>query len=175
MLKTIVVIVVGLIVAVLGFAATRPNALRVQRTASIKAPPEKIFPLINDLHRWTAWSPYEKKDPALKRIHGGAADGKGAVYEWEGNKEVGKGRMEITETSPPSRVMINLDFVRPFEAHNVVEFTLEPRGDATDVTWTMHGPMPFVSKLMSVFINLDRMIGADFEAGLANLKAATEA
>jgi uncharacterized protein YndB with AHSA1/START domain len=175
MLKTIVVIVVGLIVAVLGFAATRPNVLRVQRAASIKAPPEKIFPLINDLHRWTAWSPYEKKDPALKRIHGGAPDGKGAVYEWEGNKEVGKGRMEITETSPPSRVMIKLDFVRPFEAHNIVEFTLEPRGDATNVTWTMHGPMPFVSKLMSVFINLDRMIGADFEVGLANLKAATEA
>ena len=175
MLKTIVVIVVGLIVAVLGFAATRPNALRVQRAASIKAPPEKIFPLINDLRRWTAWSPYEKKDPALKRIHGGAPDGKGAVYEWEGNKEVGKGRMEITDSAPPLKDTIKLDFIKPFEGHNIAEFTLEPRGDATNVTWTMHGPMPFVSKLMSVFINLDRMIGADFEAGLANLKAAAEA
>ncbi len=175
MLKTVAAILVVLIVAVLGFAATRPSVLRVQRAASIKAPPEKIFPLISDLHRWTAWSPYERKDPALKRIHSGAPDGKGAVYEWEGNKEVGKGRMEITETTPPSRVTIKLDFVKPFEAHNVVVFTLEPRGGATNVTWTMEGPMPFVSKLLSVFINMDRMVGTDFETGLANLKAVVEA
>ena len=175
MLKGIALVVIVLIAGLLGFAATRPSVLRVQRAASIKAPPEKIFPLINDLHRWTAWSPYEKKDPALKRIHRGAPAGQGAVYEWEGNQEVGKGRMEITETAPPARVMIKLDFVKPFEAHNVVEFALEPRGDSTHVTWTMQGPMPFVSKLMSVFINMDRMIGTDFETGLANLKAAAEA
>jgi uncharacterized protein YndB with AHSA1/START domain len=174
MLKTVAALVVLLIVAVLGFAATRPNTFRVQRATSIKAPPEKIFPLINDLHRWTAWSPYEKKDPAMKRTHSGAADGKGAVYEWEGNKDIGNGRMEITETAPPSRVTIRLDFVKPFEAHNVVEFALEPRGDATHVTWTLHGPMPYVSKLMSVFFNMDRMVGTDFETGLANLKAVAE-
>jgi uncharacterized protein YndB with AHSA1/START domain len=175
MLKTIAIIVVALIVGLLGLAATRPNTFRVQRAMSIKAPPEKIFPLINDLHRWTAWSPYEKKDPAMKRAHRGAASGPGAVYEWEGNKDIGKGRMEITETSPPSRVTITLDFVKPFEAHNVVEFTLEPAGDSTNVTWTLHGPAPYISKVMGLFFSMDRMVGTDFEAGLASLKAAAEA
>ena len=175
MLKTIAIIVVALIVGLLGFAATRPNTFRVQRATSIKAPPEKIFPLINDLHRWTAWSPYEKKDPTMKRTHRGAASGKGAVYEWEGNKDIGKGRMEITETSPPSRVTIKLDFVRPFEAHNVVEFTLEPAGDSTTVTWALHGPAPYISKVMSLFFSMDKMVGTDFETGLASLKAAAEA
>ena len=131
MLKIVATIVVALVVALLGFAATRPNTFRVQRVTSIKAPPEKIFPLIADLHRWTAWSPYERKDPAMRRAHSGAASGPGAVYEWEGNRDIGKGRMEITEASPPARVTIKLDFVKPFEAHNIVEFTLEARGDST--------------------------------------------
>jgi len=110
----------------------------------------------------------------MKRTHSGAANGKGAVYEWEGNKEIGKGRMEIAESSPPSKVIIKLDFVKPFEAHNIVEFTLEPKGDSTNVTWAMHGPSPYISKLMSVFINMDSMIGKDFETGLANLKTVAE-
>ena len=110
----------------------------------------------------------------MRRAHSGAASGPGAVYEWEGNRDIGKGRMEITEASPPARVTIKLDFVKPFEAHNIVEFTLEARGDSTTVTWALHGPMPYVSKLMSVFFSMERMVGADFEAGLASLKAVAE-
>jgi uncharacterized protein YndB with AHSA1/START domain len=178
MIKTIVAVVVVLLVivaaAVLGVAATKPDAFRVERTTSIKAPPEKIFALINDLHGWGAWSPYEKKDPAMKRTFSGAASGKGAVYEWDGDKNVGKGRMEITETSPPSRILIKLDFISPFEGHNTAEFTMKPSGDATSVSWAMDGPAPFVSKVMQVFINLDSMIGKDFEEGLANLKTLAE-
>ncbi|MCL5885050.1 MAG: SRPBCC family protein [Deltaproteobacteria bacterium] len=126
------------------------------------------------MHAWGAWSPFEKKDPAMKRTLSGAPNGKGAVYEWEGNKEIGKGRMEITETSPPSRVSIRLDFVKPFEAHNVVDFTLVPRGDVTNVTWAIHGPSPFLSRVIGVFCNMDRMIGKDFEAGLSALKTIGE-
>jgi len=172
--KVFAAIVVALIVAVLVFAATKPDTFRAQRASSVNAPPEQIFALINDLHRWRAWSPHEKKHPAMKRTLTGAPQGEGAVYEWEGNKDIGKGRMEITDSSPPSRVRIKLDFVRPFEAHNTVEFTLEPNGDSTIVTWAMHGPSPFLAKLVSVFFGMDSMIGKDFEAGLANPKAVAE-
>ncbi len=174
MLKTISIVVVVLLGALLAFAATKPDTFRVQRSASIKAPPEKIFPLINDLRSWGAWSPWEKLDPAMKRAHSGAASGKGAVYEWAGNGEVGAGRMEILEASSPSTVRIKLDFHKPIEAHNFAEFTLEPKGEATNVTWAMYGPSTYVSKLMSVFVSMDSMVGKSFEAGLANLKAATE-
>ena len=174
MLKKVAFMVVVLIIALLAYAATRPDTFRVERATSIQAPPEKIFALINDLHSWGAWSPYEKKDPAMKRSLSGAPNGKGAVYAWEGNKEVGKGRMEITESSPPSRVTMKLDFVAPFEAHNIVDFTLDPGGDATNVTWAIHGPSPFISRVIGIFCDMDRMIGKDFEAGLANLKAVAE-
>src|SRR5512134_556486 len=126
MIKTVAIAVVFLVGAVLVFAATRPDVFRVQRAASIKAPPEKIFPLINDFSRWGAWSPYEKKDPAMKRSFSGPAAGKGAVYAWEGNQDVGQGRMEIADAAAPSRVSLKLDFVKPFEAHNRVNFTLDP-------------------------------------------------
>lgn len=174
MLKKIALVIVVLVAALLAFAATKPDSFRVQRTASIKAPPEKIFPLISDLKRWNAWSPWEKLDPAMKRTHSGAASGKGAVYEWAGNGEVGAGRMEIVAAAPPSAVKIKLDFLKPFEAHNFAEFTLEPNGDGTNVTWAMYGPNTYVSKLMSVFFSMDSMVGKSFETGLANLKAATE-
>ena len=174
MLKKIALVVVVLVVALLAYAATRPDTLHVQRAATVKAPPEAIFPLISDFHRWTAWSPYEKRDPAMKRTYTGAAEGKGAVYEWEGNSEVGQGRMEITDTSDPSRVTIKLDFIKPFEGHNVAEFALVPQGGTTTVTWSMDGPTPFLGKLIGVFMNMDTMIGKDFETGLANLKALTE-
>ncbi|MEO8753922.1 MAG: SRPBCC family protein, partial [Casimicrobiaceae bacterium] len=167
------VLVAGVAV-VLVLAAMKPDQFRVQRTAAIKAPPDKIFPLINDFMAWPAWSPYENKDPAMKRTLSGAASGKGAVYEWDGNSSVGQGRMEITASVPPSKDTIKLDFIKPFEGHNVAEFTLEPKGDATSVTWTMDGPAPFISKIMQVFINMDTMIGKDFEVGLANLKALAE-
>jgi hypothetical protein len=174
MIKTIAIVAVVLIAAVLISAATRPDAFRVERAASVKAPPAKIFPLINDFHNWGAWSPWEKLDPALKRTYGGPESGKGAVYEWEGNSKVGAGRMEIVDSAAPSKVVIKLDFLRPFEAHNVAEFTLDAKGDATTVTWAMHGPAPYMSKLMGVFVSMDKMVGKDFETGLANMKAAAE-
>ena len=174
MLKTIAIAVVVVVGGFLIYAATRPDTFRVERTATIKAPPERIFPLINDFQRWGAWSPFEKKDPAMKRTLSGAPSGSGAVYEWDGNKEIGQGRMEIVESVPPSRVTLKLDFTRPFKAHNIVDFTLEPRGDSTQVTWAIQGPSPFISKVMGIVFNMDKMIGKDFEAGLAALKTVSE-
>jgi uncharacterized protein YndB with AHSA1/START domain len=174
MLKTIAIVVVVLVAGILAYAATKPDVFRVQRATSIKAPPENIFPFLNDLHKFGAWSPWEKKDPAMKRTFAGSESGKGAMYEWDGDKNVGQGRMEIVETTPPSKVAIKLDFVRPFEAHNTVEFTLAPNGDSTDVTWAMQGPVPYVAKIMHVFVDMDSMVGKDFEAGLASLKTVAE-
>lgn len=174
MLKMIAAALGILVVAVLVYAATRPDSFRVERSASIKAAPEKIFAAINDLHQWEAWSPWEKVDPALKRTYGGTATGKGATYAWVGNKEVGSGSMEIVESTPPSKVLLKLDFTAPFEAHNMVEFSLVREGDATRVTQAMFGPSPFISKLMGLVLSMDKMVGAKFEEGLANLKAIAE-
>src|SRR5437773_5865734 len=170
----VVIVVFVLLAALFGYAATKPDTFRIQRSASMKAPPERIFPHINDFHRWGAWSPWEKIDPALQRTYSGAADGQGAVYEWEGNKKVGKGRMEIMQASPPAKIVIKLDFFKPFEAHNTAEFTLQPQGDSTNVTWVMHGRQPYMFKVMTTFFNMDKMVGKDFEAGLANLKGIAE-
>lgn len=174
MFKIIAIVVVVLIVAALLFATTRPDTFRVQRTTTIKAPPQKVFALINDFQHWSSWSPYEKKDPAMQRTRSGAASGAGSVYEWEGNKDVGQGRMEITDAAPPSRITIQLDFIKPFAAHNTAEFTLQPTGEATSVTWAIYGPNQYISKLMGLFLNMDNLIGKDFEAGLADLKALAE-
>lgn len=178
-IAVIVVIVIVLVAAIAAYAATRPDTFRVQRSTTVNAPADKIFPLINDFHNWTAWSPYEKRDPALKRTYSGAQSGKGAVYAWEGNSNVGAGCMEIMDAPSPSAVVIKLDFIRPFEGHNVAEFTMEPQGGsnapaATNVTWAMHGPAPFITKVMGIFLNMDTMIGKDFEAGLSNIKALAE-
>ena len=174
MFKKILLGVMAVIAAILIFAATKPDIFRVQRAAGIKAPPEKIFAIINDFKRWDAWSPWEKKDPAMKRTFGATTDGKGAVYAWEGNKDVGQGRMEIADSVAPSKVTLKLDFMKPFEAHNIVEFTLEPKGDVTAVTWAMQGPTPYFAKIIHVFMDMDSMVGKDFETGLANLKAVAE-
>ncbi|MBL8670436.1 MAG: SRPBCC family protein, partial [Alphaproteobacteria bacterium] len=147
---------------------------RVERTATVKAPPEKVFALIADFRAWTRWSPWEGLDPALKRTHSGAASGKGAVYAWEGNSQVGQGRMEIVEATAPAKVAIDLQFIKPYAARNVVEFSLQPKGGETAVTWAMHGPNQFIGKVMSVFMSMDRMIGKNFEDGLAALKSAAE-
>jgi len=174
MFKTIAIIVVALIAAVLVYASTKPDTFRVERSASIKAPPEKVFALLNDFQRWDAWSPWEKKDPAMKRTFSVVTSGKGAQYAWEGNWEVGQGRMEIAESVPPSKVAIKLDFAKPFEAHNLVEFTLEPKGDVTNITWVMQGNTPYFVKIIHVFLNMDSIVGKDFETGLANLKTVAE-
>ena len=177
MLKVVLILAgcIGvLIVGVLVLAAAKPDKFSVQRSASIKAPPDKIFPLIDDFHRWSAWSPYEKKDPAMKRTFGATSAGKGAVYEWDGNSAVGSGRITIMDTAPPSKVMIDLDMQRPINAHNNVVFSLEPQGDATKVTWAMSGGVSYVAKIMHVFFNMDKMVGGDFEVGLAKLKAVAE-
>ena len=174
MLKIILIVVAVLLGSLLVFAATKPDSFRVQRETRIQAPPEKIFALIDDFHSWGSWSPYEKLDPTMKKTLGGPAKGKGSVYEWEGNGKVGKGRMEITDVSPPAKVTIQLDFVKPFEGHNVAEFTLAGEGGATKVTWAMQGRSPYIAKLMSVFFDMDQMIGKDFESGLANLKRIVE-
>jgi uncharacterized protein YndB with AHSA1/START domain len=175
-IPAIVAVVLAIAIAtVLILAATKPDTFTVQRAAVVKAPPEKLFPLINDFHQWGTWSPWEGKDPGMKRTYSGTASGRGAVYAWDGNKNVGSGRMEILDASSPSKIVIKLDFLKPFEAHNTAEFTMLPQGDgATNISWVMHGPAPFISKMMQVLMNIDKMVGKDFEIGLSNLKKLTE-
>ena len=174
MIKFIAIAIVVLVGGILLFAASRPDVFRVERSTRIKAPPEKIYVQINDFKAWASWSPWEKKDRAMKQTFSAVTAGKGAVYEWDGNKNVGKGRMEITGTTQPSKIVIKLDFLEPFEGHNTAEFTMSGKDGVTTVTWAMYGPANFVSKLMGVFFNMDKMIGSDFETGLANLKAISE-
>ena len=133
-----------------------------------------MFPLINDFHNWAGWSPWEKLDLAMTKTHSGSPSGTGAVYEWVGNKQVGQGRMEIVESTPPSRIVIKLDFLKPFTAHNTTEYKLEPKGGGTNVSWAMRGRQPLMFKVMSLFMSMDKMIGKDFEAGLASMKAIAE-
>jgi hypothetical protein len=169
-----IAVVLMLLAALLTFAATKPDTYRISRSTSITAPPARIFGFIDDFRRWGTWSPFEKMDPTMQRAYSGAASGKGAVYAWEGKGSAGIGRMEITEVAPPLRATIAVDFAKPFRAHNVNEFTLEARGDVTQVTWAMQGTAPFVLKVMSVFVSPDRLMGGHFETGLASLKAAAE-
>lgn len=173
MIKLLAVIVVALI-ALLLYAATRPNSFRIQRSLRINAAPDRLFALLNDFRQWSGWSPWEKMDPDMQRTFSGPEVGVGTVYEWQGNKKVGKGRMEILESSPSTRLRIKLDFFSPFEAHNTTEFTLQPQSNGTDVIWTMYGPSPFMSKLMGVVFNMDKLVGGDFERGLTNLKVLAE-
>jgi hypothetical protein len=174
MFKKIALALVAVIALILIFAATRPDTFRVERSTSIKATPDKVFPLINSLAAQAQWSPWEKIDPAMKRKLSGADSGKGAVYEWDGNSEVGKGRIEITDAVAPSKVLLKLDMIEPMEGHNTVEFTLAPAGEMTKVTWAMYGAQPFIGKLVGVFIDCDKMVGGQFETGLASLKAIAE-
>lgn len=171
-------VVASALVGVMIAAMLLPSAFRIERTMTIKAPPEAIFPLLTDLRAWQGWSPWEGKDPALKRVYSGPTSGPGAAYAWEGNDAVGAGRMEITDVTVPSRMAMRLDFLRPFEAHNQVLFTLTPteggaRG-ATTVSWVMTGENPFLAKVVQVFVSIDAMVGPDFEAGLANLRRSAE-
>jgi hypothetical protein len=172
-LKSVLIVLAVALVAILTYAASRPDEFRVARTARVAAPPERVHALIADFREWPRWSPYEERDPAMKRALGGAARGKGATYAWEGNKEVGAGAMEILDDGP-SAILIRLDFLKPFEAHNIAEFALVPAAGGVDVTWAMRGPSPFVAKLMGLVFDMDRMIGRDFETGLAKLKTEAE-
>ena len=177
MLKTLAIIGVVVVVAVAGiliYAATKPDSFRVQRVVLINAPADKIFPLINDFKAWPAWSPYETKDPAMKRTYSPNSAGKGATYAWDGDSNVGAGNMLITDAPAPSKVALDLNMTRPMTAHNKVELTLVPAGNATTVTWSMHGETPYWAKIFHVFFNMDKMVGGDFESGLAKLKAAAE-
>lgn len=160
---------------VLVAASTRPDNFRVQRSASVKASPEKVFPLINDLQSFNTWNPFNKKDPNIRGSYSGAASGAGAAYAFEGNKDVGRGRIEITDSRPASEVRMTLHMLSPMEGRNVVEFSLKPEaGEATRVTWAIQGPMPYISKVLSLFVDMDAMIGREFEQGLADLKTIVE-
>lgn len=174
MLKIILIIIVLLVIGVLIYASTKPNTFSVVRKLTINASPEKIFAEINDFNRWLSWSPWEQKDPQMQRSFSGPVSGVGATYDWNGDKNVGQGRMEIIESSASQKIIIKLDFFKPFEAHNFAEFTLIPEGEKTLVVWEMRGPQPFIGKVMCTFMSMDKMVGNDFEAGLNRLKALTE-
>lgn len=161
----------AVVAGILGYAATRPDQFRVERSARIDAPPDRVFEKLSDFREWRSWSPWEELDPAMNRTLSGSPSGPGAVYEWSGNKKVGSGRMEILEADPPRKLAIQLDFITPFEAHNRTEFTLTPAGAGTDVNWAMIGTHMFVTKVMCLFVSMDKMVGKDFEKGLAKLKA----
>ena len=170
-----VAIVIGLLLAVLLlFAATKPNTIHIQRSITINASPGKVFNLINDLHSWKDWDPQGREDPTLSRTYGGPSSGVGAFSDWEGHGNTGKGRMMIVESLPNRNVTIKVDFIKPFQSENMNEFSLEPVGDATKVTWTWNGTNVYFMKVMSVFVNMDKMLGKHFEDGLANLKTTAE-
>jgi uncharacterized protein YndB with AHSA1/START domain len=174
MILKIAAAVSTLIAAILILAAVRPKTLRIQRSLSISAPPEKIFTLIDDFHNWPGWAPQDKEDVTMKRAYSGAASGIGAVSDWNSAGDAGKGRMSITESVPFTALSITVDFEKPFEAHNVNRFVLEPQGSSTRVTWTMQGTNLYVMRVMGVFVSIDRMMGKHFEAGLDNLKTIAE-
>lgn len=175
MIKTALIVVAVLVAALLIYVALKPADFMIQRSTTIKASPEKMFTLINDLHMMQTWSAWEKVDPGMKRSYSEGASGKGAKYAWEGNREIGQGSLEITESTSPSKVTLSLDFIKPFAGHSVLEFSLQTEGENTVVTQTMWGTSTFIPRLMcSLFFDQDKMIGGKFEEGLANLKAIAE-
>jgi len=174
MIKKILIGLVVLVLIVLAAAAMQPSTYSVSRSIAIKAQAERIQPLISDFHNWPLWSPWEKLDPAMKRTFSGATKDLGAVYAWEGNKDVGSGRMEVTSLTQPTKVGIKLDFYAPMESSAMTDFVLDTKGDTTTVTWTMSGKTDFVAKVMTTFVSMDRMIGPDFERGLAQMKVVAE-
>ena len=174
MLKWSLAAIAAIVVVFLIVVAMQPSDFKVERSATMRAPAPAAFAQVNDFQKWQAWSPWEKVDPALKRQYEGPKAGTGAVYAWQGNKDVGEGRMTITESKPAERVRIKLEFFKPFAATNQAEFSFQPAGDSTTVTWAMNGNTPYWAKIFHVFFNMDKMVGGDFEAGLAKLKAAAE-
>jgi carbon monoxide dehydrogenase subunit G len=175
MLKKILSGVVGVIVLFVVVVSTRPSIFHVERSARVAAPPEVVFPLINDFHRWSSWSPWEKLDPNMKRDYSGSPQGKGAAYAWSGNDDVGVGNMRITESQPPASVTIALEFQKPWQATNTTLFSVAPDASGSRVTWGMDGQSNFMFKAVGLFMNMDEMVGKDFEAGLSNLQRVAEA
>jgi uncharacterized protein YndB with AHSA1/START domain len=167
------VVAIG-VIGVLAYAATLPDTFRVQRSVSIKAPPDKVFPFINNLKTMNEWNPFAKQDPTIRLTYSGPAGGKGAANDWDSDGQAGKGRLEITESAPPSQVTMRLDMIKPMEGHNTILFALQPQADGTNVTWSMTGTCPYIAKVIQVFVSMDRMIGGTFEKGLADLKAMAE-
>ena len=174
MIKTLLLLIAVAVAALLLYASTRPDTFAVERSTTIAAPPEELFPLIDDLQAFNTWNPYARKDPAMKASYSGPVAGAGAAFDFHGNKDVGRGRIAVTGSTAPSEVRMQLDMFEPFEGHNTVVFSLVPEGAGTKVTWAMHGPSAFITKLMGIFFNMDQMIGKDFEAGLANLRQLAE-
>jgi len=174
MLPTILAIITIVIVLFLVYVATRPSEFRVVRSLAISASPAVLFEQVNDLHRWQAWSPWAKLDPEMKVTYAGAEQGTGASYTWLGNKKVGEGKMVIEQSEPDSRIVIQLQFIKPFPATNTTEFSFKPEGNQALVTWAMTGQKNFMMKFFGVLMNMDKMIGQDFEKGLAAMKTIAE-
>lgn len=174
-LKKIIIALALLIVVFAAFVAMQPSDFRIARSATITAPPPEVFAQVNDFHNWEAWSPWAKLDPAAKNSFEGASAGTGAIFKWSGNNEVGEGSMTVTESRPSEFIRIKLDFVRPFEDTSTAEFTFKPEGDRTVVTWSMFGQRNFICKGVCLFMNMDKMLGGEFEKGLAQMKSVVEA
>lgn len=177
MLKTLAIVGLVLLLAVGGlvaYASTKPDVFRFERSVTIAAAPDKIHPLINDMHRFNTWNPFNKKDPAMKTRYHGPAAGPGAAYDFDGNGDVGKGSIRIVEPSAPGNVSMQLDMLEPMKANNRIDFRLQPEGAGTRVTWSMHGPTPLLAKVLHTLIDMDKMMGKEFDAGLADLKALAE-
>jgi uncharacterized protein YndB with AHSA1/START domain len=174
MLKKILIGLAVIIVGLLVVVAVQPSQFQVTRTATISAPPPAVFEQVNDLHHWQAWSPWGKIDPTMKETFAGAPAGVGAIYTWSGNSQVGEGRMTITESRPSDLIRLKLEFIRPFAGLCAVEFTFKPEGDHTAVAWSMDGKNNFIAKAVGLFVNCDKMIGGQFEQGLAQMKTVAE-
>jgi uncharacterized protein YndB with AHSA1/START domain len=162
------------VLAILVIAAFRPGTIQIQRSLSIKAPPDRVFALIDDFHNWRRWAPQDVEDSTMQRTFSGPEHGPGAASEWRGAGASGRGSMLIMESEPPRRISIKVDFVKPFEAHNLNEFTLDPVGTSTLVTWKMRGTNAYFMKVMGIFMNMDKVMGEHFEHGLDNLKMVCE-
>ena len=174
MIKWILLGLGGVIAVFLIVVAMQPSDFRIERSATMRAPAPAAFAQVNDLQNWRAWSPWEKVDPALKRHYEGPQAGTGAVYAWQGNSDVGEGRMTITESRPAELVRIRLEFFKPFAATNQTDFTFKPSADSTTVTWTMTGQNNFLSKAICLFVDMDKMVGGMFDQGLSQMKTIVE-
>lgn len=167
-------VIAALIVVFLIIVSTRPNTFSVSRSATIDAPVAKVFEQVNDFRKWQAWSPWAKRDPNMKTTYEGASSGVGAINTWNGDRHVGEGRQTIIESKPNERIRTKLEFIRPFRGENGAQFTFQPQGNQTLVTWSMDGKLNFFTKAFGMFMSMDSMIGKDFESGLAGIKAVTE-